>query len=224
MTDKELPAFLAVLDAYQGEASTLAALRLLMLTAVRPGELRGARWAEIDADAAVWRIPAERMKMKAAHVVPLSRQALDVLAQQRAISGERELVFPSPFYPGKPLSENTLNSALARMGYKGEHSATGSGRCFPRWPMSTGTMPMQSSATWPTWNGTMCGLPTIGRSTCSSGPPSCSGGRTTWTAARAARWSRCRSGPHDARGQCERGTKAASRRERQCGKCGSAES
>ena len=125
MTDKELPAFLAVLDAYQGEASTLAALRLLMLTAVRPGELRGARWAEIDADAAVWRIPAERMKMKAAHVVPLSRQALEVLAQQRAISGERELVFPSPFYPGKPLSENTLNSALARMGYKGEHSAHG---------------------------------------------------------------------------------------------------
>jgi len=125
MADKELPAFLATLDAYKGEASTLAALRLLMLTAVRPGELRGARWAEIDADAALWRIPAERMKMKAPHLVPLSRQALELLEAQRRISGERELVFPSPFYPGKPLSENTVNSALARMGYKGEHSAHG---------------------------------------------------------------------------------------------------
>ena len=125
MADRDLPAFLAALDAYEGEPSTLAALRLLMLTAVRPGELRGARWAEIDADAAVWRIPGERMKMKAAHLVPLSRQALELLAAQRRISGERELVFPSPYYPAKPLSENTLNSALARMGYKGSHSAHG---------------------------------------------------------------------------------------------------
>jgi len=125
MVDKDVPAFLAILDAYQGEPSTLAALRLLMLTAVRPGELRGATWAEIDTDAAEWRIPAGRMKMKAPHIVPLSRQALRVLEAQRAISGARELVLPSPYYPGKPLSENTLNSALARMGYKGEHSAHG---------------------------------------------------------------------------------------------------
>ena len=125
MADKELPAFLATLGAYQGEPSVLAALRLLMLTAVRPGELRGARWAEIDADAALWSIPSESMKMKAPHLVPLSRQALELLEAQRRISGERDLVFPSPFYPGKPLSENTLNSALARMGYKGEHSAHG---------------------------------------------------------------------------------------------------
>ena len=125
LTDKELPAFLAKLDAYQGDPTTLHALRLLMLTAVRPGELRGARWAEIDADAAEWRIPAERMKMRTAHVVPLSRQALEVLAAMRPLSGERELVFPSPFYPGKALSENTLNSALARLGYKGIATAHG---------------------------------------------------------------------------------------------------
>jgi integrase len=125
LTDKELPAFLAVLDAYEGDPTTKAALRLLMLTAVRPGELRGARWAEIDTEAAQWRIPAERMKMKAPHVVPLSTAALEVLADMKAISGAAELVFPSPFYPGKPLSENTLNSALARMGYKGEHTAHG---------------------------------------------------------------------------------------------------
>lgn len=125
MADKDLPAFLAALDAYQGDPTTLAALRLLMLTAVRPGELRGARWEEFDIGAAMWRIPGERMKMRAPHVVPMSRQALGVIERQRAISGGGELVFPSPFCPGKPLSENTLNSALARMGYKGEHSAHG---------------------------------------------------------------------------------------------------
>lgn len=125
LEDKDLPAFLATLDAYQGDPTTKAALRLLMLTAVRPGELRGARWAEIDTDAAEWRIPAERMKMKAPHVVPLSPAALAVLAGMKPISGAGELVFPSPFYPGKTLSENTLNSALARMGYKGEHTAHG---------------------------------------------------------------------------------------------------
>lgn len=125
MADKDVPAFLAMLDAYQGDPTTLAALRLLMLTAVRPGELRGAQWAEIDTEAAVWRIPGERMKMKLPHVVPLSRQALEVLEAQRKLSGTGALVFPSPFYPGKVLSENTLNSALARMGYKGEHTAHG---------------------------------------------------------------------------------------------------
>ncbi len=125
LTDKQVPAFLAALDAYQGDPTTSAALRLLMLTALRPGELRGARWSELDADAGVLRVPAERMKMKAPHVVPLSRQALELIERQRAISGTDDLVFPSPFYPGKPLSENTLNSALARMGYKGEHSAHG---------------------------------------------------------------------------------------------------
>jgi integrase len=125
LTDKGVPAFLAALDAYQGDPTTSAALRLLMLTALRPGELRGARWSEIDMDKHVFRVPAERMKMKAPHVVPLSRQALALIERQRAISGGDDLLFPSPFYPGKPLSENTLNSALARMGYKGEHSAHG---------------------------------------------------------------------------------------------------
>jgi integrase len=125
LTDKALPGFLAALDGYAGDVTTLSALRLLMLTAVRPGELRGARWAEIDTEAAEWRIPAERMKMKAPHIVPLSRQALELIESMRAISGGRELVFPSPYYPGKSLSENTLNGAITRMGYKGEHSAHG---------------------------------------------------------------------------------------------------
>jgi integrase len=125
MSDGELPAFLVKLDAYDGDPHTVRALRLLMLTATRPGEVRGALWSEFDLDAALWIIPAERMKMKLEHRVPLSRQAVEVLRSMQALSGERELVFPSPYYPGKSLSENTFNSALARMGYKGTATAHG---------------------------------------------------------------------------------------------------
>lgn len=125
LAERDLPAYLAALDAYEGDPTTCAALRLLMLTALRPGELRSLRWDDLDTAAAELRIPAERMKMKAPHVVPLSRQALQLIEAQRAISGEAELIFPSPFYPARALSENTMNSALARMGYKGEHTAHG---------------------------------------------------------------------------------------------------
>jgi integrase len=125
LPQKELPKFLKKLAAFEGDPCTSNGLRLLMLTAVRPGELRGARWTEIDTDAAEWRIPAERMKMKTEHVVPLSRQALDVLAAVKPLAGSSGLVFPSPYYPSKSLSENTFNSALARMGYKGIATAHG---------------------------------------------------------------------------------------------------
>lgn len=128
LDEKDLPPFLVALDAYRGEPTVLAALRLLMLTALRPGELRGAKWDEIDAEAKAWRVPAERMKMKAAHLVPLSRQVLEVLAAQRKVSGgdPAGLIFPSPFYPGKPISDGTLNGALRRMGYGGgSHTAHG---------------------------------------------------------------------------------------------------
>ncbi|WP_298233203.1 integrase arm-type DNA-binding domain-containing protein [uncultured Azohydromonas sp.] len=125
MPAKELPTFLTQLDAYQGQPGTCEALRLLLLTAVRPEEQREARWAEFDLEHALWRIPAERMKMGREHLVPLSLQAVAVIERMRPLSGAGELVFPSPFYPGKPLSENTLNSALARMGYKGAHTAHG---------------------------------------------------------------------------------------------------
>jgi integrase len=125
MPKREVPAFFVKLDAYEGHPPITQALHFLVLTAVRPGELRGARWDEIDADNAMWRIPAARMKMGKEHLVPLSKQALAVLDELRPLSGHRKLVFPSPFYPGKPLSENTLNSALARMGYKGMATAHG---------------------------------------------------------------------------------------------------
>ena len=125
LADKDLPEFLAKLATYEGDPHTVNALRLLMLTATRPGETRGALWAEFDLDAALWIIPAERMKMRIEHRVPLSTQAVEVLRTMQTLSGDRELVFPSPFYPSKSLSENTFNSALARMGFKGSATAHG---------------------------------------------------------------------------------------------------
>ncbi len=125
LADRELPEFLAKLDAYEGDPHTVLALRLLMFTATRPGEVRGAAWSEFDQAGALWTIPAARMKMGSEHRVPLSAQALAVLADMQQLSGEGDLVFPSPYYPSKPLSENTFNSALARMGYKGTATAHG---------------------------------------------------------------------------------------------------
>ena len=123
--ERDVPTFLRKLDTYEGEPATRWALALLMLTAVRPGEVRGARWDEIDHRAALWRVPASRMKMNTEHVVPLSEQATRILAIMQKVSGGGELVFPSPFYPGKSLSDGTLNSALARLGYKGIATAHG---------------------------------------------------------------------------------------------------
>lgn len=125
LPDAELPAFLEKLSAYEGEPVTALALRLLLLTVVRPGELRGARWSEVDLDAQRWRIPAERMKMRSEHLVPLSTQAVQTLRAAEALRDASGLVFPSPYYPSKPISEGTLNSALARMGYKGIATAHG---------------------------------------------------------------------------------------------------
>ena len=138
---KDLPAFLAQLDAYDGDPHTVHALRLLMLTATRPGEVRGARWDEVDMDAAMWTIPAERMKMRQEHRIPLSSQALELLQSMQALSGGRELVFPSPFYPSKPLSENTFNSAMARMGYKNLATAHGFRALFSTVANETGWRP-----------------------------------------------------------------------------------
>jgi integrase len=122
---REMPAFLERLDSYAGGDITRLALQLLVLTAVRPAELRGGEWAEIDWDHSVWRIPAERMKMATPHLVPLAKQAVAVLRRLQDLTGAGALMFPSPFYPGKPLSDGTLNSALARMGYKGMATAHG---------------------------------------------------------------------------------------------------
>jgi integrase len=113
----ELPDFLKKLDSYSGDPVTKLALRLIVLTFVRTGELRGARWEEFDLDQGEWRIPAERMKMRAPHIVPLSGQALAVIEELKPLTGRFELLFPSQRDQRKPISENTLLYALYRLGY-----------------------------------------------------------------------------------------------------------
>jgi integrase len=121
----ELPPYLKNLDAYDGSLQTKLALRLLLLTFVRTIELRGAQWNEIDWDKAEWHIPAERMKMKELHIVPLSKQSVTVLRQLEKLNGHRTYVFPNEHNPSSFMSENTMLYALYRMGY---HSrATGHG-------------------------------------------------------------------------------------------------
>jgi integrase len=127
LTAADLPEFLTRLDAYDGEPTTKLAIRLLLLTFVRTGELRGARWTELDldSDAPTWRIPAERMKMKQEHIVPLSQTAVETLRELAKHTGDRPLLFPNRNRPQQPMSENTVLFAIYRMGY---HSrATGHG-------------------------------------------------------------------------------------------------
>jgi integrase len=122
---KELPELLRAVEAYQGTSTTRMALKLMALTFVRTGELIAARWTEFDISEAVWRIPAERMKMRTEHIVPLSRQAIETLQTLQVISGNAELLFPGDRNRKKPISNNTLLKALERMGFKGRMTGHG---------------------------------------------------------------------------------------------------
>jgi len=111
---------LRAIHGYQGDPATCAALKLAALLFVRPGELRGAEWREIDLEAAAWRIPGERMKMGEPHLVPLSTQAVAILRELQPLTGKGRFVFPSLRTRERPISENTLNAALRRLGYSTE--------------------------------------------------------------------------------------------------------
>ncbi len=117
---RQVGALLRALDGYQGQGITKLALQFAPHVFVRPGELRHAEWAEIDMDAGVWAIPAAKTKMRKVHHVPLSRQAIDVLKQAHEASGPAGYVFPSLRSRKRPLSENTLNAALRRLGYSSD--------------------------------------------------------------------------------------------------------
>jgi len=125
LSSDDLPEFLEKLDQFNGYKTTQLAIRLLMLTFVRTGELRSAQWQEFDMDKRLWRIPAERMKMGVEHLVPLSDQVIECLAELREISGHFDLLFPGRTNVKKPISENTALYGLYRMGYHGR--ATGHG-------------------------------------------------------------------------------------------------
>jgi len=117
---KGVGALLRAVRAYPGGPVTLTALKLAPLLFVRPGELRAAEWAEFDLDAAEWVIPPVRMKKRRQHIVPLSTQAVVILRELYRLTGSGRYVFPSERSPRRPMSENTLNTALRSMGYTRE--------------------------------------------------------------------------------------------------------
>lgn len=107
-------------EGYRGSFVTKCALQLAPLFFVRPGELRQAEWREIDLEKAEWRIPGEKMKMRAVHIVPLCKQAVAILRDLHSLTGEGKYVFPGVRTASRPMSENTVNAALRRLGYAKE--------------------------------------------------------------------------------------------------------
>lgn len=123
----EIPSFLEILERNDARLhlSTKIAIKLLMLTFVRTGELIGAKWEEIDFTNAQWTIPAERMKTRLPHIVPLSRQALALFEQMKEMNGHREYVFTNYFNPRKSMSNSTILRGLYQLGYKGKLTGHG---------------------------------------------------------------------------------------------------
>ena len=116
---KAFGALLRAIDGYSAPATRIA-LQLLAVTFVRPGELRHAEWSEFDLDKRVWEIPAGKMKMRRPHRVPLAPQAISCLEELRPLTGQGKYLFPSERTGERPISENTLNAALRRMGYSAD--------------------------------------------------------------------------------------------------------
>jgi integrase len=122
---KELPNLLREIEVYRGTPVTRLAMKLMALTFVRTSELIAAKWSEFDLEAARWDIPADRMKMRTPHIVPLARQSLEVLGMLRSLTGHSEWLFPGDRDVTKPMSNNTILKALERMGYKGKMTGHG---------------------------------------------------------------------------------------------------
>ncbi|MEO6561661.1 MAG: tyrosine-type recombinase/integrase [Nitrosospira sp.] len=123
---KKIGQLLRAIDGYTGSFTTKCALQLAPRVFVRPGELRTAEWSEFDLDAAEWRIPGEKMKIRDKHIVPLSEQAVEILRAIHPLTGSGRYVFPSVRTTARPMSENTVNAALRRMGYE-KNEMTGHG-------------------------------------------------------------------------------------------------
>lgn len=117
---KKAGELLRAIDGYEGNPITRIALQLSALLFVRPGELRHAEWKEVDLEAAVWRIPAAKMKGRIEHAVPLSCKAFALFEDARRLTGHGRYVFPSIRTPALPMSENTVNAALRRLGFTGQ--------------------------------------------------------------------------------------------------------
>lgn len=117
---KRIGELMRAIDTYQGELTTKAALQLLTLTFTRPYNIRFAEWTEFDLNNKVWIIPAEKMKMRKEHILPLTEQAIKILKEIHPYTKDAKYVFHSPLSTQKPISENTLNQALKRLDFGGE--------------------------------------------------------------------------------------------------------
>lgn len=121
----ELPEFFRVLNTYSGSFLVKTAMRLQVLTGLRPGELRQAEWTEIDFEKKIWEVPAERMKKRRPHCVPLPDQAIYLLEQLKPITGQYRYIFPGRIHHSKPISEMALNVLIRRIGYAGRVTGHG---------------------------------------------------------------------------------------------------
>ncbi len=119
MNAKELLNLLKQIEIYRGTHVTRLAMKLMALTFVRTSELIGARWTEFDLEAVRWDIPAERMKMRTPHIVPLSKQALELLDMLRSLAGDSEWLFPGDRNAKKPMSNNTILKGFGAYGRQG---------------------------------------------------------------------------------------------------------
>ncbi len=122
---RDIPAFLKSLEDYTGHLQTVTAVKLLLLTAVRPGELCGAEWSEFDLESSVWNIPASRMKMRIPHIVPLSSQAIKLIEELRPLTGEGKLLFPSQGTKAGAIPTATLRNVIRRIGQQDKVSPHG---------------------------------------------------------------------------------------------------
>lgn len=176
---KTVGELLRAIEDYNGRPETLYALRLAPHVFLRPGELRQAEWSEIDFADKVWRVPAERMKMKQPHAVPLSRQVLFILQDLRSLARSSDFLFPALHTTLRPISENTMNVALRRLGFEHDEMTSHGFRALASTLLNESGLwhPDAIERAWPTARGIGFALPItaerIGRSECvwpSGGP------------------------------------------------------
>lgn len=167
----QIGALLRACDGYTGNFVTHCALKLSFPVMLRPGEVRQAEWTEVDLDRAEWRIPAAKMKMRDEHIIPLSRQALAIFEEIKPLTGIGRFVFPSVRSNARPMSENTANGALRRLGCTGEEMTTHGfrGMASTRLNEAHHFTPTPSSASLPTASKTASAPPTTAPNTCRNG-------------------------------------------------------
>lgn len=196
LSAKAIPAFLQALERVQAEYATMVAAKLLWLTVVRTIELRAAEWSEFDFDARLWTIPAERMKMREPHVVPLSEQAIELLRTLQPLTGRGRYVFPGRKDREQPLTHEAIRDVFNRAGYAGKFTPHGVRSTFSTYFNEADADHELIELGSPMRSATRCGAHTTTPRSWSSAGSFCSNGRTCRMHGGRVRRC-CRSGLHD---------------------------